>query len=123
MRNISPVPSTTLLGCTERTFAERLGASLAFPKGRRGRLSQTKATVQTVADYFIAHRYPRSQSQGTLHLPQPSLAAADKIYPDTFTHLCNGLRQVLGGYADSRLAEKRRIHELWQAVRESQPTS
>ncbi|GBC94469.1 hypothetical protein HRbin16_00251 [bacterium HR16] len=59
------------------------------------------------------------QTAGKLHsLPERSQAAADKSYLDTLTKLCDGLQKVLDGYAESPLAEKRRIREVWQAVKE-----
>lgn len=59
------------------------------------------------------------QGAGKLpRLPEPSQAAADKSYVDTLTKLCDGLQKVLDGCAGSRLVEKRRIYEVWQAVKE-----
>ncbi|GIV18648.1 MAG: hypothetical protein KatS3mg023_0399 [Armatimonadota bacterium] len=58
------------------------------------------------------------QSMGKLaRLPEPSQTAADKSYVDTLTKLCDGLEKVLDGYAHSRLAEKRRLAEIWQEVK------
>ncbi len=59
------------------------------------------------------------QTAGKLHrLPEPSQTAADKSYVDTLTKLCSGLQKVLDGYAESPLAERRRIYKVWQAVKE-----
>ncbi len=63
----------------------------------------------------------RAELQATdrlARLPEPSQTAADKSYVETLTRLCDGLEKVLDGYADSRLAEKRRIHEIWRLARE-----
>jgi hypothetical protein len=58
------------------------------------------------------------QSTGKLaQLPEPSQTAADKSYVETLTKLCEGLETVVDGYADSRLAEKRRIHEIWRLAK------
>jgi hypothetical protein len=58
------------------------------------------------------------QSTGKLaQLPEPSQTAADKSYVETLTKLCEGLEKVVDGYADSRLAEKRRIHEIWRLAK------
>ncbi|MCL6474148.1 MAG: hypothetical protein K6U75_03725 [Firmicutes bacterium] len=59
------------------------------------------------------------QDAGRLsRLPEPSQTAADKSYVETLTKLCDGLEKVLDGYADSRLAEKRLIYEMWRVAKE-----
>lgn len=58
------------------------------------------------------------QNAGKLpRLSEPSQTAADKSYVDTLAKLCDGLEKALDGYSDSRLAERRRIAEIWRTVK------
>lgn len=51
-------------------------------------------------------------------LPEQSQVAADRSYVDTLTRLCDALRKVLDGYAGLEVAQKSRIYELWQSVKQ-----
>jgi hypothetical protein len=47
-------------------------------------------------------------------LPEASQSAADQSYVDSATKLCDGIENVLAGYADSDNPRQREIHALWK---------
>lgn len=84
-------------------------------------LAQTYEAAHTrliLRQWLTVLRRTELQNAGKLpRLPEPSQAAADRSYVDTLAKLCDGLEKVLDGYSDSRLAEKRRIAEIWRTVK------
>ena len=46
-------------------------------------------------------------------LPDPSGVAADKVYVDTVTKLCDGLIHLLNSYAEADDPAKKHLHNLW----------
>lgn len=48
-------------------------------------------------------------------LPEPSQAAADKLFDETVFKLCDGLEAKLQSYQNATEARQRRVLELWQA--------
>jgi hypothetical protein len=66
---------------------------------------------------LAAHERQQRLAAGTLSaLPPRSAAAADRLYLETASKLCDGLAKVLDGYANVADAGKRRTHGLWRAA-------
>lgn len=66
----------------------------------------------------IVRRLELQRAGNLPRLPERSQAAADGSYLDTLVRLCEGLQKVLDGDARSDIAQKRRINEVWQAVKQ-----
>ncbi len=48
-------------------------------------------------------------------LPEPSQAAADRLFDETVFRLCDGLEAKLESYRNSAVAKQRKMFELWRA--------
>lgn len=66
----------------------------------------------------IVRRLELQRAGNLPRLPERSQSAADRSYLDSLVRLCEGLQKVLDGDARSDIAEKRRINEVWQAVKQ-----
>jgi len=76
-------------------------------------------TQLVLRQWLTIVRWLELQRAGNLpRLPERSQAAADGSYLDTLVRLCEGLQKVLDGDARSDIAQKRRINEVWQAVKQ-----
>ena len=126
-----PVSSKVVLGEFARSVAPPSLASLKERVAAFARLLQQLERTKLAGTYEAAHaqlvlmqwltvlKRMELHSAGTLaRLPERSQIAADRSYVDTLTRLCDGLERVLEGYAGARVPEKRRLYEMWQAVRE-----
>jgi hypothetical protein len=131
------VPKPVLPVSGRRVLSEF--AKAAAPSGLAGlkeRVSLFARLLQRLEQAGLAHTYEAAHAQLVLRqwltvlrraelqgagklprLPEPSQAAADKSYMDTLAKLCDGLERILDGYGDSRLNEKRRLYEIWRAVK------
>lgn len=129
-RPVAPVSAKAVLNEFARAVAPEPLVPLKERVSPFARLLQRLEQAGLAQTYEAAHaqlilrqwltvlRRTELQSAGKLpRLPEPSQAAADKSYVDTLAKLCDGLERVLDGYSDSRLAEKRRIAEIWRTVK------
>lgn len=66
----------------------------------------------------IVRRLDLQRADNLPRLPERSQSTADRSYLDTLVRLCEGLQKVLDGDARSDIAEKRRINEVWQAIKQ-----
>jgi hypothetical protein len=48
-------------------------------------------------------------------LPEPSQAAADKLFVETVFKLCDGLEAKMQSYQNATDLKRRKVFELWQA--------
>lgn len=71
--------------------------------------------ARLIADYHaVTNKRFQMLSEGTLEkLPGKSQYAADKLYLDTISKLCNGLMKAIGSYKTAEDAHKKRIYTIW----------
>lgn len=96
-------------------WASRLSAFKARLEKEGFADSYEAAHVKLALDCIHAVRLHRQMlAQGTIKpLSEPSQVAADTLYVDTATRLCEGWEKVVASYEKSGDARKKRIYELW----------